>query len=139
MKKYFLRKRNPRECLTCETRLPARTMRCSECQGTNIHTPPLTSEFEKKNFKGNYARDPNKYAHIANIIDAQPRKPVLKMFPEGCLPINPNTPEHIAEVLNYLFPDISDGSSELRKLNVVCSDALINGIIQWWCAKWRTG
>jgi len=52
------------------------------------------------------------------------------MFPEGCLPVNPNTPEHIAEVLNYLYADLDDSTSNFRRLNIVCSDALINGIIQ---------
>ena len=64
------------------------------------------------------------------------------MFPEGCLPVNPNTPEHIAEVLNYLYADLDDSTSNFRRLNIVCSDALINGIIQEWsgpeiCAKKR--
>ena len=122
-------KQFPRECRDCQTRLPSKTKTCNECSSKNIHTPPIKSTFAET-FKGNQCRDPNKYDYCSNIIDAQPRKPLLTMFPQGSMPINPNTVEAVSEVLNFLFPDLNDPTKTYRNLNIVCSDALINGIIQ---------
>ena len=125
IKKYHLELETPRVCRDCGARHRKQTMKCRDCSGSSLHTPAIQPVF-KKNFKGEYRYDPKKFAHVQNIIDAQPRKPILKLFPKGCYPVNPNTAENIALVLSQLFPDINDDNLNFyRLLNIVCSDALI--------------